>query len=66
MDAQDAGVYGGNVLCEAHNDVGFITLDACASVAGLEALRRADSMWVPGRKRGRSPSHLPPPPRANG
>jgi len=44
---EDAGVYGGNVLCEAHNDVGFITLDACASVAGLEALRRADSMWVP-------------------
>ncbi len=24
-----------NVLCEAHNDVGFITLDACASTAGV-------------------------------
>ena len=46
-DPEDEGVYGSNVLCEAHNDVGFITLDACASVAGLEALRRADGMWVP-------------------
>jgi len=41
------GVFGSNVLCEAHNDVGFITLDPCASNAGLEALRRSDSMWVP-------------------
>ena len=46
-DPNDEGVYGSNVLCEAHNDVGFITLDACASIAGLETLRRADGMWVP-------------------
>ena len=46
-DPEDEGVYGSNVLCEQHNDVGFITLDACASVAGLEVLRRADGMWVP-------------------
>eukprot|EP00966_Prymnesium_polylepis_P139741 3228711-Prymnesium_polylepis.1 len=46
-DAGTEGVYGTDVLCEAHNDVGFITLDACASTAGLEALRRADGLWVP-------------------
>lgn len=46
-DADSEGVYGSHVLCEEHNDVGFITLDACASVAGLEALRRADNLWVP-------------------
>ena len=46
-DPEDEGVYGSNVLCEAHNDVGFITLDACASVAGLETLCRADGLWVP-------------------
>ena len=32
-DAEDEGVYGSNVLCEAHNDVGFLTLDVCASVS---------------------------------
>ena len=41
------GVYGSNVLCEAHNDVGFITLDPCAATSGLQALRRSDNMWVP-------------------
>lgn len=41
------GVYGTDVLCEAHNDVGFITLDPCASTAGLEALRRSDNLWIP-------------------
>ena len=46
-DADSEGVYGSNVLCEEHNDVGFITLDACASTAGLEAFRRADGLWVP-------------------
>ena len=30
-----------------NDDVGFITLDACASTAGLEAFRRADNLWVP-------------------
>ena len=54
-DAEDDGVYGSHVLCEAHNDVGFITLDACASVAGLEAFRRADGLWVP-------VEHAPAPP----
>lgn len=39
--SETEGVYGSNVLCEAHNDVGFITLDPRASTAGLEALRRA-------------------------
>ena len=38
---------GGGVLCEAHNDVGFLTFDACAATPGLEALRRADGLWVP-------------------
>jgi len=46
-DAASDGVYGSNVLCEAHNDVGFLTFDACASVAGLEVLRRSDGLWVP-------------------
>ena len=54
-DADSEGVYGSHVLCEQHNDVGFITLDACASVAGLEAFRRADGLWVP-------VEHAPPPP----
>ena len=27
--------------------MGFITLDACATTAGLEALRRSDNLWVP-------------------
>jgi hypothetical protein len=56
-DAEDEGVYGSHVLCEQHNDVGFITLDACASVAGLEAFRRSDGLWVP-------VEHAPP--RPNG
>ena len=43
-DCETEGVYGTDVLCEAHNDVGFLTLDACASTAGLEALRRADGV----------------------
>ena len=46
-DAESAGVCGGGVLCEAHNDVGFLTFDACAATPGLEALRRADGLWVP-------------------
>jgi len=46
-DADDEGVYGSNVLCEQHNDVGFLTLDACASTPGLEAVRRADGLWIP-------------------
>lgn len=46
-DAASAGVYGSGVLCEEHNDVGLITLDACASAPGLHALRRADGLWVP-------------------
>ena len=46
-DADAEGVYGSDVLCEAHNDVGFITLDACASSPGLHALRRSDGLWVP-------------------
>ena len=54
-DAESEGVYGSNVLCEEHNDVGFITLDACASIAGLEAFRRADNLWVPVEE-------APPPP----
>ena len=54
-DADDEGVYGSNVLCEQHNDVGFITLDACASTPGLEAVRRADGLWIPVEQ-------APPPP----
>lgn len=46
-DAASDGVYGSNVLCEQHNDVGFLTLDAAATTPGLEALRRSDGLWVP-------------------
>lgn len=46
-DAANEGVYGSNVLCEQHDDVGLLTLDACASVPGLQLLRRSDRLWVP-------------------
>uniref|UniRef100_A0A7S0IST1 Fe2OG dioxygenase domain-containing protein n=1 Tax=Calcidiscus leptoporus TaxID=127549 RepID=A0A7S0IST1_9EUKA len=45
-DSKNEGVAGSGVLCEAHNDVGLITLDPCADVPGLQALRRADGLWV--------------------
>jgi len=45
-DASSEGVYGSGVLCEAHNDVGFLTFDACAATPGLQCVRRADGLWV--------------------
>mmetsp|Transcript_12640 Transcript_12640/g.41947 ORF Transcript_12640/g.41947 Transcript_12640/m.41947 type:complete len:526 (-) Transcript_12640:228-1805(-) len=46
-DSRREGAYGTDVLCEEHNDVGLLTLDVCASAAGLHALRRSDGLWVP-------------------
>jgi len=46
-DSASEGVYGSGVLCEAHNDVGFLTFDPRAATPGLHALRRADNLWVP-------------------
>jgi hypothetical protein len=40
------GVGGSTIQCDEHTDVGFITLDAHASRAGLEVKRRADRQWV--------------------
>ena len=46
-DSASEGVYGSGVLCEAHNDVGFLTFDPRAAMPGLHALRRSDNLWVP-------------------
>jgi isopenicillin N synthase-like dioxygenase len=37
---------GRRVLCAEHNDVGLLTLDAKASVPGLQAFHRAQRRWV--------------------
>ena len=57
-DSASEGVYGSGVLCEAHNDVGFLTFDPRAATPGLHALRRADNLWVPVEE---APPLLPPP-----
>jgi len=36
---------GRRVLCAEHNDVGLLTLDVVASVAGLQAFRQSDRRW---------------------
>ena len=35
-DSENEGVAGSGVLCEAHNDVGLLTLDPCAAEPGLQ------------------------------
>jgi isopenicillin N synthase-like dioxygenase len=54
-DAASEGVYGSNVLCEQHDDVGLLTLDACAAVPGLHLLRRSDRLWIPVEERSPRP-----------
>ena len=54
-DSGNPGLGSRGVLCEEHLDVGLLTLDARAAEPGLQALRRADKLWVPLEEGSASP-----------